>query len=93
MLYSLLLHWNVVTSLGVMFNPSPKKILMLKDEVDEQNNLHTMKTTDLDETNALQLPNESQLFPKQIAELGLPYSCVIVTSERKGVQQGNLIIL
>ena len=49
--------------------------------VHEQNNLHTMKTTELDETNALPLfPNESQLFPKQIAELGLPYSCVIVTS-------------
>ena len=40
-----------------------------------------MKTTELDETNALPLfPNESQLFPKQIAELGLPYSCGIVTS-------------
>ena len=40
-----------------------------------------MKTTELDETNALPLlPNESQLFPKQIAELGLPCSCGIVTS-------------
>ena len=40
-----------------------------------------MKTTELDETNALPLlPNESQLFPKQTAELGLQYSCGIVTS-------------
>ena len=40
-----------------------------------------MKTTELDETNALLLfPNESQLFPKQIAELGLQYLCGIVKS-------------
>ena len=48
----------------------------------KQNNLHTITTTELDETIALPLlPNEPQLFPKQIAELlGLPYSCGIVTS-------------
>ena len=40
-----------------------------------------MNTTELDETIVLPLfPNKSQLFPKRIAELGLPYSCDIVTS-------------
>ena len=40
-----------------------------------------MKTTELDETIALPLfPSKLQLFSKQIAELGLPYSCGIVTS-------------
>ena len=54
-------------------------------DVHEQNNLHAMKTTELDETNALPLfPNESQLFPKQITELGLPYSCGIIVTSGEG---------
>ena len=53
-----------------------------------------MKTTELDETNALPLfPNESQLFPKQMAELGVYNIHVALLCQGKGIQQGNLIML
>ena len=61
--------------------------------VHKQNNLHSVKPTELDETCALSLfPNKSWLSPQQIAEL-VYHIHVALLRQGKGVQHGNLIIL
>ena len=61
--------------------------------IHKQNNLHSVKPRELDETCALSLfPNKSWLSPQQIAEL-VYHIHVALLRQGKGVQQGNLIIL